>query len=98
MEEANWGKAMEEMKRIQKAKGRILTQGELPVVAWPLSFYYTARCSEKQGDRTQAISSYRTYLEYWSTADSNLKQLVDARQHLTRLLGQAGGTGRVAAP
>jgi len=85
MQARDWGKAADEMRKVQEAKGRILSLGELPVVAWPLTFYYAGRCNEELRRQSQAESSYRRFLQLWHDADSNLRQIGDARLRLNRL-------------
>lgn len=81
----DWEPAIDSMKSVQDAKGRLLTGGELPVVAWPLSFYYMGVCYEELGLRSEAISSYQKFLELWKAADSDLPHTSDARRRLHRL-------------
>jgi hypothetical protein len=81
----DWEQAIDSMKSVKEAKGRLLTQGELPVVAWPLSFYYLGICFEELGHRPEAVSSYRRFLDLWKAADPDQVQIQDARIRLGRL-------------
>ena len=86
MTNRNWQSAAESMKYVQDAKGRLPTQSDLPVVAWPLSFYYIGICEQNLGHSNEAVSSYRRFLDLWSRADTGLPQVAGARKGLARSL------------
>ncbi len=81
----DWQKAIELLKNVQEAKGRVLTQSDLPVVAWPLTFYYDGLCNEALGRVAEAVSSYQKFLDIWRAADPGMPKILDARKRLNRL-------------
>jgi len=76
---------MDSMKYVQGAKGRILTQSDLSVVAWPLTFYYIGISEERLGHRAEAVSLFQKFLNLWRAGDSGGFQTADARKRLSQL-------------
>ncbi len=51
--------------------------------------YHLARIYEQKGDTGQAIEYYSQAIEQWKNADSDLPDLLDAREQLHKLRNQA---------
>ena len=85
MMKGDWQRAIESMEAVQNGKGRLLAQGDLPVAAWPLSFYFIGNCREELGHHDKAAFSYQKFLDLWRAADPDITQVGDARKKLSRL-------------
>ena len=51
----------------------------------PKSYYLLGRIHEQQKDTAAAIAAYQTLLSFWTEADADLPELVEARHRLQRL-------------
>jgi hypothetical protein len=54
---------------------------------YPLAEYRLALAHARKGETAQAEIAYRNFIEAWKNADSNIPELVDARQTLARSAG-----------
>jgi hypothetical protein len=49
------------------------------------SFYMRGKIAELQGDKGRAIENYLRFLTLWKSADTDLREVEDARKRLTGL-------------
>ena len=87
IEGRQWQPAIELFKSMETAKGRIIADQATPPVIWALSHYYLGKAFDGMGHTDDAIQYYSRFLDIWKNADSDLKQVLDAKQRLAILQG-----------
>ncbi len=74
-------KALETYRRITGLTNGRIAWGDI----YARSFYQIGRILEKRGDRGQAATNYRRFLDLWKDADPGLPEIEEARKRLAGL-------------
>jgi serine/threonine protein kinase/tetratricopeptide (TPR) repeat protein len=78
------GRLEEAIEAIDACQSSVTLFGPRPIV-YPMSYHLLGQIHEKRGDTKSAVASYKTLLDMWKDADSDLETLRDTRARLAAL-------------